>query len=103
MKKTLITLIFLGFVILPLSVYAATTPPATGVAGVIGRAVTELTTIGTALIILMIVYAGILYLIASGEPDKITKAKQALLWAVIGGVVIISANAIKTVIVTIGG
>lgn len=104
MKKILITLIFLGIVIAPGIIYAAE-PPATGtgITGIINKAVTELTSIGTALIVLMIVIAGILYLLANGEPDKVSKAKQALLWAVIGGVIILSANAIKTVISSISG
>jgi len=39
------------------------------------------------LAIIMFLYAGILFLIAEGDPSKLTKARQAVLWGVIGIVV----------------
>lgn len=100
MKKILITLILLGLVVLPGIFYAAAAAAVDvePITKIINNAGTALNTIGLALIVLMIVYAGILFITASGEPEKISKAKQAIVWAVIGGVVIIAANAIKTVI-----
>lgn len=97
MKKILITLIFLGLVVLPGITYAA------DISTIIGNAATQLTTIATALIVLMIVWAGILFLTANGEPDKVSKARQAALWAIIGGVVVLSAEAVKTLIKSIAG
>lgn len=50
------------------------------------------------IIILFIMYAGFLFVTAQGDTTKITKAKSALMWAVIGGVIILGAQAIITVI-----
>lgn len=50
--------------------------------------------IGTVVIILMIIYVGWLFVMARGEPGKITEARQALLWTVIGALVLLGAQAI---------
>jgi hypothetical protein len=39
------------------------------------------------LVIIMVMYAGILFVTSSGDPSKITRAKQAVLWAAIGGAI----------------
>lgn len=52
--------------------------------------------------VVMLIWAGILFLTAQGEPEKIQKAQKAVMWAVIGIVVAILAfsavNIIRTVI-----
>ncbi len=45
-----------------------------------------------------IVYAGFLYVRARGNPDAITKAHMALLYALIGGLLILGSRTILTVI-----
>lgn len=50
------------------------------------------------LIVLFIMYAGYLYVTARGEDAQITTARSALLWAVIGGVIILGARLILAVI-----
>lgn len=50
------------------------------------------------LIVFMIIYAGFNYVMAKGDATKVKKAHLALLYAVIGGVIIIGANAILAVI-----
>lgn len=50
------------------------------------------------LIVFMIIYAGFMYVTAQGEPGKIGQAHKALLYAVIGGVIILAANVILAVI-----
>lgn len=50
------------------------------------------------LIVLFIMYAGFLYVTAQGNPGKITTAHTALLWAVVGGVIVLGAKLIVTVI-----
>lgn len=50
------------------------------------------------LIILFIMYAGYLFVIAQGNPSKIEEARSALLWAVVGGVIVLGANVIYGVI-----
>lgn len=50
------------------------------------------------LIVFMIIYAGFLYVMARGNEGEVTKASKALLYAVIGGVIILGANIILAVI-----
>lgn len=50
------------------------------------------------IIILFIMYAGYLFVVARGVPAKIEEARSALLWAVIGGVIVLGANVIFAVI-----
>ncbi|PJE76387.1 hypothetical protein COV05_04835 [Candidatus Uhrbacteria bacterium CG10_big_fil_rev_8_21_14_0_10_48_16] len=54
----------------------------------------------TGIIFLVItVYAGILYMTAAGEPDKVKKAKSMLTSSVIGLVIIVGAYAISTYVI----
>lgn len=54
----------------------------------------------TGIVFLIItVYAGILYMIASGEPDKIKKAKSMLTNSVIGLIIIVGAYAITQYVI----
>ena len=46
----------------------------------------------------MIVYSGILFLTAAGEPAKITKARDVLKWAVVGLVIILIGSGFVTLI-----
>lgn len=41
-----------------------------------------------------IVYAGVLYIVSQGEPEKVSKAKRALTYAVVGVILFILAYAI---------
>jgi hypothetical protein len=50
------------------------------------------------IILFFIVWAGFLYVKASGNPDKISQAHNALLYALIGGLIILGANVILAVI-----
>ncbi len=50
------------------------------------------------LIVLYIMYAGFLYVTARGEPGQITTARSALLWAIVGGVIVLGAKLIVSVI-----
>ncbi len=49
----------------------------------------------------MIVYAGILFLTSSGEPGKITKAKQVLTYAIVGLAIILIGSGFVTLIKSI--
>ncbi|MEK7562089.1 MAG: pilin [Patescibacteria group bacterium] len=65
----------------------------TAVAGIIG-----------ALSVIMIIVAGILYLTSAGSPEKMTKAKTALIYAIAGIVITLLASGIVAIIRTaIGG
>ena len=50
------------------------------------------------LIILYIMYAGYLFVTAQGTPAKVSEARSALLWAVVGGVIVLGAKIIVEVI-----
>lgn len=50
--------------------------------------------IGAVVVILMMVYVGFLFVTARGEPGKISEAKSAFLWTVIGALVLLGAKAI---------
>lgn len=60
-----------------------------GVAGIVG-----------ALSVIMIIVAGILYLTSAGSPEKMTKAKTALVYAIAGIVITLMASAIVAIIRT---
>lgn len=51
--------------------------------------------IGAIAVILMLVYVGYLFVIAQGEPGKISEARNALLWTVIGALILLGAKAIS--------
>ena len=50
--------------------------------------------IGSIIVILMLVYVGFLFVTARGEPGKITEARRALLWTVVGALILLGAQAI---------
>ncbi|MDO8566900.1 MAG: hypothetical protein Q7R58_01970 [bacterium] len=50
--------------------------------------------IGTIIVILMMVYVGFLFVAARGEPAKLTTARSALLWTVVGALILLGSQAI---------
>lgn len=54
--------------------------------------------IGGVVAVMMVMYAGFLFVTARGNPAQITKAKQALLWAVIGAAILLGAWVISQAI-----
>lgn len=50
--------------------------------------------IGTVVVILMLVYVGFLFVVARGVPGKIEEARKALLWTVVGALILLGAKAI---------
>ncbi len=57
-----------------------------------------LLTFALPIIVLFIIYAGFLFVTAQGDTSKITTARSALTWSVIGGVIILGAKLILEVI-----
>jgi len=50
--------------------------------------------IGTIAIILMLIYIGYLFVVAQGAPGKIEEARRALLWTIVGALILLGAQAI---------
>lgn len=54
--------------------------------------------IGGIAVVLMLVYVGYLFVVARGEPGKITEARSALLWTVVGALILLGSQAIAMAI-----
>lgn len=54
--------------------------------------------IGAIFLTVMIVYVGFLFVAARGNEEKISSARSALLWTIIGGLILLGASAIELVI-----
>ena len=50
--------------------------------------------VGYALITIGIIWTGITFLTAGGEPEKIKKARTMLVWVIVGGAIILGFDAI---------
>lgn len=50
--------------------------------------------IGAIIVVLMLVYVGFLFVTAQGNETKITEARKALLWTVVGALILLGAKAI---------
>jgi hypothetical protein len=61
--------------------------------------ITYMSVLAAVISILVIVIAGVQFVISSGEPGKVTKARTAILYATIGLIVSLSATAIANFVV----
>lgn len=52
----------------------------------------------TPIVVFFIIFAGFQYVTARGNPEKLQQASRALLYAVIGGVVIVGSVAILAIV-----
>jgi heme/copper-type cytochrome/quinol oxidase subunit 2 len=55
-------------------------------------------TIATPIVVLMLVYSGFLFVKAQGKPEELAKAKQAIMWTIIGAVVVLGASVLASAI-----
>lgn len=92
MKKILSILILIGILVLPVTALAGELDDIVwGIADAI-----ELIFFG--LVVVMFIYAGIMFLTAAGNPEKLAKAKQAIFWGVIGTIVGILAWSVERIV-----
>jgi hypothetical protein len=56
------------------------------------------TQIGSILLVIALVYTGFLFIQAQGNSEQISKARGALLWVVLGGLLLLGAGALSQVI-----
>lgn len=73
-------------------------PTMTSVPGLIQKILDGALRIGIPVVALAIIYCGFLFVSASGNTDKLTKAKDALLWTLIGAAVLLGSWAIAKMI-----
>ncbi len=73
-------------------------PKVTSIPSLIQTLLTGAIKIGIPVIALAIVYCGFLFVAARGNSEKLTKAKDALLYTCIGGAILLGSWAIATMI-----
>lgn len=61
---------------------------------IFGRIMEGLVLLATPIVVLMVIYAGFLFVTAQGNVEKLTTAKRAITYALIGAVILIGAEAI---------
>lgn len=103
MKKTLLNLALIGTLILPVAAAAQVGGQPPNVTGLdlvgIGNIIADAAwVIFTILAVVMFVVAGIMFLTAQGDPEKVKNARNAFLWGVAGIVVAILAFGIITIV-----
>lgn len=54
--------------------------------------------LGTLFLILMLIFVGFKFVTAQGAEAKIKEARQALLWTVVGGILLLGAKGIALVV-----
>lgn len=54
--------------------------------------------IGAPIAVIVVIYAGFLFMTSGGNEEKVTKAKSALTWAVVGLAVLIVAKSVTTIL-----
>ncbi len=67
---------------------------------VIGNITKALLGLSGALALFVFVWSGVLMIIAAGNPEKIKKAKESLIWATIGLVVIFTSYTLVATLIT---
>ena len=110
MKNKFKKIIFVSFItLLPAFSLAGTTLPpnsgqivnpisATTLNGLIQTILTGVIKIGIPIIALAIIYSGFLFVAARGNSEKITKAKDALIYTLVGAAILLGAWAIALLI-----
>ena len=105
MKKIAIGLIIFCAVSLPIAALAVNNPITNASGGSIGDITTLVNTVlgkiwivFAGLAVVAFLYAGIMFLTANGAPEKISTARQAFLWGVVGVVVGIIAYSIIAIV-----
>jgi len=104
-KKVLLSLVLLTLVTFPVFAFAqpgsvgGDTPGTIGsIDGIIDSLGEILWTVFGAIALIMFVIAGIMFLTAQGDPEKVKSARNAFLWGVVGIVVAIIAYSIVTIV-----
>lgn len=94
MKKILLSLILLFFLIFPNIILAA----GEIITGMVENVTNIIVFIGTILVVIFFIITGILFLTAQGAPEKLSLAKKALFASIAGTAIVILAQVAKTII-----
>ncbi len=108
MKKILFFLLAASLAIMPVAAGAIDfSPPGGGISDVptlVNRILTPVWQVFIGLAVIMIIIAGVLFLVAAGNPEKIAQARMALLWGIVGIAVGVLAFSITAIVkMTVGG
>ena len=101
-KNNIISSLFLSSLFFPVLIFAQVTVPnplsVNSFGDLLFKIAGGISTIIGSIAVIMIIYAGILYLISAGDPGRMGKAKTTFLYAVIGIIIAGAATAIVTII-----
>lgn len=70
----------------------------TTIKGFLDAMLSAVVTIATPIVVLMLVYSGFLFVSAQGNPEKLVKARQAIMWTLIGAVIVLGAFVLSSAI-----
>jgi len=102
MKKIIVSLILLSVFALPITAMAIPNQPSPGAIGDIDSLYETIGNIAwkifAIIALIAFVTAGILFLSAAGDPEKIKTARTAFIWGIVGIVVAILAFSIVTMV-----
>ena len=62
-----------------------------------------LTIVGVPIVIFFIVFSGFKFAVAQGNPEELQTAKRALIYAIVGGLILLGARSITTIISNLVG
>lgn len=100
MTKTKLTLASIGIMLLPFVVMAQPVADNLSLCGIISGIKNAIWIVFGAIAVIMFVIAGILFLTAGGNPEKVQAARSAFIWGVAGVVVGIIAFSIMAIVGT---
>ncbi len=101
-KRILPTLVLLTILALPVIVLAQAVPaPPLSIDALIAALKPVIWTVFGFIVLVCFVYAGIIFLTAGGDPDKIAKARSAFMYGVVGIVVGVIAYGILAIVTAI--
>lgn len=85
MKKSLIVLPVIAFLVLPVAAFAVNYE--TWVSDIMKKIITPVWQFFFGISVIMFIFAGILFVTSNGEPGKITTARNAVIWGIVGIIV----------------
>tara|TARA_Y100000310_G_C20516450_1_gene731427 strand:+ start:344 stop:658 length:315 start_codon:yes stop_codon:yes gene_type:complete len=98
MKKTVLSLILIGLLVVPVVGFAQRTAPVVPIDRLLDNIVNWLFTILLVVATIWLIIAGYYFVTAQGDPDRVAKARNMVLWALIGVLVAFAAKGLVLLI-----